>query len=420
MGTKTELSIRRTALDLTEDVRLDISPQLLEEGYFNEIDQFDDIINDITATCAQVSEQCAEICAEIAVIGSQVGELVADSGLIKSKGKAALAGMAIELAAGLGSELYGAYKQHKIDEERNRQMYEILMLKQEIAREKLEWCEEQLKIFTDKTKYVALFKKEFEGSIVLGERFTDKKVAGFKRTFAPYIKWQYNMEILKYLIVEMQAWLHGDQTSNLDRPDWTLVVDKELSRWPKMIFPKSTVQGWENALNSVLYQEQRELPIPIYLMLTEPFFLRNYVGVGVGELVHCCNHQPLICLPQEKPLSRTAQLLLSKNSYYNDMLRVAQMVPEEAPISGGVKDVLVISVVALIVMGVFLYIDSHMDGFWFFVVGSIVAWLGGASIVLVSRAVPSADKCEEYAGKLEELINLEKESASKNNEIIIK
>lgn len=416
-----KVKIRRTEINRSEDVRLDIAPQLLEDNCFQEMKQLDGIVNDITKTCAQVSQACNELCQEIATIGSKVGSCVSDYGVAQKNGKAVLAGAAIEFLTMAGAELYGSYKRRQIENEKKRKLAELLDLKQEIAREKLGWCQEQYDIFSQKTIFIDFFNKEFTSTITQGEEFGDKKIAGFKRSFAPYIKWRYNMDILQYLITEMQAWQKGKQTSRLKRPDWTIVLNKELEQWPGKLFPNNPDEGWENALNSALYETNKQLPIPIYLMLTEPYLLRNYVGVGVTGLFHCQKLDPLIDLSQEKPLSETAKQLLENNPYYLDMAHIAKMAPEELPSeSVGSKDVLGAFCVAFVGVVLFLLVDHYMTGFWFFVVGSLLALFVGATLAGTSSMCTNAEKCLKYAEQLEEMTKEEKMSAKINNEITIK
>ena len=420
MNNYKQLAIRRTELDLSEDVRLDISPEVLKENTFMEIAQFDDVVNDITTTCAEVSEQCAEICAEISEVGGQIGSFVANSGIIKNRNKAALTGMGIELAANAGAALWNMYKQHKIQKEQKRKMQELLLKKQEIASVKLQWCREQLDDFSKKTKPVELYQKEFARKVVLDEQFVDKKVAGFKRSFALCIKWQYNIEVLQYLISEMKAWQNGEHTSGVNRPDWTRIVNSELSRWPCMLLSNCNIKPWQEYLNSVLFKEKTSLPVPIYLMLTEPFLLRNYIGVSVSEMEHCSVKAPLINFPQKEMLSSSAQKLLNTNPYYTDMVQIAEQMPDEAPTGAEPIDYLTIACCASCATVLFLVLDYYMEGFWFFLVGTIVAFLGGLITVAISSNVPSVNKCGKHAEALKHMQEQEKESAIRNNEIKIR
>lgn len=166
----------------------------------------------------------------------------------------------------------------------------------------------------------------------------DKKLKMFEIAFFCKIKRQYDIEVLNFVLQEMEAWMNGYQNSDAPYPSLKNLIDDEIHFWAALILKTENFDEnkWIKYLENLI-TKNKDFYWPIeYMLLTKSYFLRNYVGVTLWETDPerlCSLHRetPIITALAEEARDKIDMLthekqqicsnvkeMLSTNAYFNE------------------------------------------------------------------------------------------------------
>ena len=267
-----------------------------------EVAQYEATIDEILNEVSDVSEKMESIKKQlISVSGSLIKEsirLMRRKHHHSGKSKTGLIVSASGAALGLAAYVFQSYRQRIIEKKRSEKLDELLLKKKEIAEVRLETIQQLRDSFkrTIVPRMAKLYDKEFHEEIAIDDPIRQQKVDSFRRDFVLAVKTRYLEAILDYVVAEMQSWLESKQNSGLPRPD----------------------------INKVIY------PYPIYLMFSDPYMTRTYVGLDIQSVSNAT--EPLLQLEykEEEKMVRLEgtcipmQHILEQNPYYRDCKRLLE------------------------------------------------------------------------------------------------
>ena len=415
-----ELNIRKTPLDLNHDVNIDVEPGVLAEENMQIIHDIDKVVENVIKDAAQYSQKFQAIATEICDIGNIAGEWIEKSGVL-NKGTAAIASIGVQAGAAIAATLYQSYQEMKNEQRKQKALEELKLRRKLIAKKKLSIVKDYIpKARNTMEKTNKLFSLAFDKKIFLdNEAKTNMTVKDFKRTFATYIKARYNFEILSFAQDEMEAWAIGLETSLSERPDWTGILDKEISTWPQKLLGNN--MSWDAYMSNVIENGLQEYPISVYLMLTEPFLLANYIGVEVTTTDNC-KDGIIKSLSRDESQSINSQVkgLLEDNSYYKGCKEIALDYKDEPEF--GIP--LLYHIIEIAVAGTFITfagiaIWKYLNGYVFIIVACIF-YLLVPVIILKIIEFSMVGKLNEYYETVKSARNREYDLRLKSNEIKVK
>ncbi|MBQ8657468.1 MAG: hypothetical protein IJ527_10545 [Prevotella sp.] len=367
--------IRKTPLMKGKNISLDYNKQLNDdttspyERLLNEVSQYEATVDEILTEVAYVSGSMLDIKKQFTKLS---GNLIKEGiRLMKQRGskyhgrsKTALAVSASGAALGLAAYVFDSYRQRMVQQKKQEQLEKLLEKKREIAQVRLENIERLRDSFKENitTRMQQLYLKEFEQEIDIDDPLREQKIDSFRRDFVLTIKTRYLSDILDYVVAEMQAWQHGQQNSSLQRPDINRLIDGELMTWPKRLsVTNDDGTDWDDMLLDYIRTPRTSYPYPVYLMFSEPYMLRTYVGV---DLLNTTNaSEPLLKLayqenrksvvstdPDDTQVSIPIQHILEKNDYYNDCVRLIDDTHMPKPKGFGKKDFAIVAVYVAVLL----------------------------------------------------------------------
>ncbi len=319
-----------------------------------ELSQYEATIDEILSEVSDVSEKMQTIKKQlISVSGSLIKEGIR---LMRKKhhhgkSKTGLVVSASGAALGLAAYVFQSYRQRIIEKKRSEQLDELLKKKREIADVRLDIIRQLRDSFQETIvpRMAKLYDKEFHEEIDIDDPLRQQKVDSFRRDFVLTVKTRYLSAILDYVVAEMQAWQEMKQDSGKERPDINRIIDEELMSWPaRLEMTHDDGSDWDDMLSDFISEPRKSYPYPIYLMLSDPYMLRTYVGLDIQTATNVS--EPLIQLEykEDEKMARTeasipVQHILEQNPYYQDCLRMLDDCHVPAPKGFGWVDGLIMT-----------------------------------------------------------------------------
>ena len=378
----TTVPLRKTQLIRTEDTPFTLhhSPSAIHSSSSNPYDQILDEVAQYEVTIDEILNEVGDVSKKMETIKKQ---LISVSGsLIKEgirlmrkkhrhgKSKTGLIVSASGAALGMAAYVFQKYRKRIIEKKRAEQLDELMVKKREIAGVRLEIIEQLRDSFKESIvpRMEKLYDKEFHEEVAIDDPIRKEKIDSFRRDFVLTVKTKYLDAILDYVVAEMQAWLKGKQESNMQRPDVNRIIDEELMSWPKRL--ETTLDDgsdWDDMMSEFVSQPRKSYPYPIYLMLSDPYMLRTYVGLDIQSATNVS--EPLISLEYQEeerlvrsltiepgdstsqisdtkpqPVSISAQHILEQNPYYQDCMRMLEDSHVPSPKGFGWRDGLIMTI----------------------------------------------------------------------------
>lgn len=336
----------------------------------DEVAQYEVTINEILDEVGDVSKKMETIKKQlIGVSGSLIKEGIR---LMRKKhrhgkSKTGLIVSASGAALGMAAYVFQKYRKRIIEKKREEQLDALMDKKREIAQVRLELISHLRDSFKETIvpRMAKLYDKEFHEEVAIDDPIRQDKIDSFRRDFVLTVKTKYLDAILDYVVAEMQAWLKGKQESNMTRPDINRIIDEELMSWPKRL--ETTLDDgsdWDDMMSEFISQPRKSYPYPIYLMLSDPYMLRTYIGLDIQSATNV--NEPLVQLEykeEEKMIrpavtvpggltteasapqvSIPAQHILEQNDYYNDCVRMLEDSHVPRPKGFGWRDGLIMTI----------------------------------------------------------------------------
>ena len=295
------MKVEGATLSLSKTYQLAQDASSPYESILDEIAQYEATINQILSEVSDVSQKMDSIKKQlISVSGSLIKEgirLMRKKHRHSGKSKTGLIVSASGAALGMAAYVFQSYRKRIIEKKRSEQLDELLKKKQEIADVRLETIQQLRDSFKQAivSRMDKFYDKEFHEEVFIDDPIRQQKIDSFRRDFILTVKTRYLDAILDYVVAEMKAWQQQKQESGLPRPDINIIVDDELMSWPtKLEMTSNDGSDWDDMLSDYISQPRKSYPYPIYLMLSDPYMLRTYVGLDIQTATNVS--EPLIQL----------------------------------------------------------------------------------------------------------------------------
>ena len=412
----------------------------------DEVSQYEATIDEILNEVSDVSQKMETIKKQlISISGSLIKESIR---LMRKrrhhgKSKTGLIVTASGAAVGLAAYVFQSYKQRIIEKKRSEQLDELLKKKREIADVRLENILLLRNGFKETIvpRMAKLYDKEFHEEVAIDDPIRQQKIDSFRRDFVLAVKIRYLEAILDYVVAEMQAWKKTKQESGLPRPDINRIIDEELMTWPtKLEMTRDDGSDWDDMLTEYISQPRKSYPYPIYLMFSDPYMLRTYVGLDIQSASNV--NDPLIQLeykeedktvrplttdvenPQTSTLhpqtsvSIPVQHILEQNPYYNDCVRLLNDSHVPSPKGFSWRDGLIMGgyVGLLILLAVLIWMT---DGLLFTLLAIVYCIAVPFTVLPVTENLPYVKEEIKYEEMLKNIKRREENIAKKYNSIVI-
>ena len=371
------LGIRIKNSENHNDIKIDTSglkkeAEMLGPQYVDLIDQLDEFetfVYNVSEISAQLSEKCSAVYKNISDIGTAIAKY-GFSQIKKKPNSGSLAVTGVGVAINLGAEIYKSYKNYQIKKEEEAQLRILLEKKQEYANMNLEPVTRQLNNAEGRSKKVSLLYQQTLHKEINWENSTRfKELKMFEIAFWLQMKQIYLVQVLQFLLCEMQAWLKGEQESNAEKPSFDKILDQEIISWGKDILgDKYNQDEWHGYLEYVMTTPQETYRASICMLFCSPYLLRNYVGVSlmnihsrniIQEVAYAANEKaelPISYTDREalKP-SHAINDMLTHNAYYQECKKTA-LEKAVCPYSVGFTDFLVLCTLFYVYLIVMLFL----------------------------------------------------------------
>ena len=409
-----------------------------------EVSQYEATIDEMLTEVGDVSQKMETIKKQlISVSGSLIKEGIR---LMRrnhhsGKSKTGLIVSATGAAMGMAAYVFQSYRQRIIEKKRAEQLDELMAKKREIAEVRLEAIEKLRDSFKETIlpRMAKLYDKEFYEEVGIDDPIRQQKIDSFRRDFVLTVKTQYLAAILDYVVAEMKAWLKGKQESGLPRPDVNRIIDVELMTWPKRLaMTQDDGSDWDDMLSEFIQSPRKSYPYPIYLMFSDPYMLRNYVGLDIQAASNVT--EPLLTLDyrEEQKMTRTGLSMpatptqpqqtqdvsipvlhiLKQNPYYQDCVRMLEDSHVPSPKGFGWKDGLImgIYITVLLVLAILIW---QTDGLLFGLLASIYCPTMPFTVLPVTENLPYVKEEIRHEDMLDRIKRREETIAKKYNRIVI-
>lgn len=255
-------------------------------GLIDEMGKFETYVMNVMNMTAQLSERCKNICKNFADLGNTLAKVgYSRMNKQKSGGKAAVG---VGVAIAIAGELYSNYKEKQIKKEEDRRLQVLLEKKQEYALENYDSQKKHLEMYSSKTeKCEKNYLKEFAKEIKWSDPLRNKRLKEFEIAFLAFINFEFLREILQFSLYEMDAWINGEQESNAVYPSLKNIIDEEVLSWATMLLANEgqefSEEKWDTYLENIINSSQEVYSPAILMLFSNPYFLRNYIGISVWE-----------------------------------------------------------------------------------------------------------------------------------------
>ena len=242
------------------------------------------------------------------------------------EGVLALGGMAAAASAAIVGAVGGGIKRYAAKKEMNRQLEESLVIKKQVAREKMPVIESVgTKLCELNEKIEKLYSAEFSRKVRVDDDLIAKRITIFKKSFVMVVKKRLIDDTVKFVKAEMSAWLSGSQNSDYVPLTPADIALDEVAAWSSRLSGSSDM-SWEEFIIRELADMKDEIPVPEAFVFTDPAMLKSFVNV---QLENCSDYsgaddekteyQPIIVMGGESPtmINDKAESLLSMNEFYS-------------------------------------------------------------------------------------------------------
>lgn len=407
-----------------------------------EVAQYEATIDEILSEVSDVSEKMEGIKKQlISVSGSLIKEsirLMRRKHHHSGKSKTGLIVSASGAALGLAAYVFQSYRQRIIEKKRSEKLDELLLKKKEIAEVRLETIKQLRDSFkrTIVPRMAQLYDKEFQQEIAIDDPIRQQKIDSFRRDFVLAVKTRYLEAILDYVVAEMQSWKKSKQNSGLPRPDINKVIDEELMTWPaRLEMTRDDGSDWDDMLSDFISQPRKAYPYPIYLMLSDPYMLRTYVGLDIQSATNASEPLLQLAYKEDEQLIQVStpaqhatldsqqasipvQHILKQNPYYQDCVRMLDDSHVPTPKGFGWLDGLITGLYVLTLLGL-AYLIWQTNGLLFTVLTIIYCIAVPFTVLPVTENLPYLREEIRYEEMLEAIKRRERVIAKKYNKIVI-
>lgn len=385
-----------------------------------EVAQYETAVNNILGEVAGVSSQMDSIKEQlVGVSGSLIKEgmrLMKKKHRRSGKSKTGLVLSGAGVALGLGAYVFQSYRRRIMEQKHQEQMEKLQAKKREIADIRLQTIEQLHASFKENIaqRMGTLYEKEFHEEVTLDDPLRQQKTESFKRDFVLTIKARYLDAILDYIVAEMKAWKAGQQSSGRVRPDINQMVDAELMTWPaKLDMTRNDGADWDDMMATLIRFPRQSYPYPIYLMLSDPYMLRNYVGLDIQNTANVT--EPLLRISYneatgtidrqdaaQQPICEPVQQILQENGYYNDCAEMLDTYHVPEPKGFARKDAIIMAIYigVLLLLAVLIW---QTDGLLFWLLSIIYCLSVPFTVLPVTENLPYVKEEIQHEEMLERL-----------------
>ena len=240
----------------------------------DEIDKYITYADELIKDTISLQRKSDEIIQQVNETASIVANLAVDNYKKGNKREATILGGACAIV-GLATWVYGKYEEAKLNERQEKQLAELLVKKQALARQKLPDIQQQYQRFHNGilAKTTKIFFSELQKDVNIADD-TALQLQMFKSLFLIMIKSQYLDKTLEYIEGEMQAWLRGLQSSEDLFPLVAETVDDVIYSW----YDDNIISRTE--ISDILNGAQKAKLASLFI-LSEPYLLRRHIGVKI-------------------------------------------------------------------------------------------------------------------------------------------
>lgn len=449
------LEVRRIISDEDRGLTVDISAvkddaSMLGEQYADLIDnlaEFENYVQNVLEMTSQLSDRCKAVTKHLADFGTTLAKMGYKRMNKQKSGGATVLGAGLVVSA--LAEINDRYQKYKIQQQEERRLQTLLEKKQAYANASYDTMN---RVFEQSQntlrKYDELFTDQSANFVKWNDSLRDKKFKMFEFAFFCKMKFQYLVELLAFTLQEMEAWMNGYQNSDAPYPSLKSLIDDEICVWAMLLSGTDDFDEnkWTEYLEKLITKNKNSYWPIEYMLLTKPYFLRNYVGVALWETDifvlyhHYYRATPVITALADEAREKMGMLknkkqqicsnvrgMLGKNAYFNEC---KQMVASniKSPAKFGFWDVCVLIIMFFVswfatfcLMAVLAGIVEDGGNVGFIV--SILIIVGLAYLIYrkrksILRLMPCIRKNNDYFITLDgRLRDKEEEIANKYNDI---
>lgn len=286
------LEVRRIISDEDRGLTVDISAvkddaSMLGEQYADLIDnlaEFENYVQNVLEMTSQLSDRCKAVTKHLADFGTTLAKMGYKRMNKQKSGGATVLGVGLAVSA--LAEINDRYQKYKIQQQEERRLQTLLEKKQAYANASYDTMN---RVFEQSqntlNKYNELFTDQSTNFVKWNDSLRDKKFKMFEFAFFCKMKFQYLVELLAFTLQEMEAWMNGYQNSDAPYPSLKSLIDDEICVWA-MLFSGTEdfdENKWTEYLEELITKNKDSYWPIEYMLLTKPYFLRNYVGVALWE-----------------------------------------------------------------------------------------------------------------------------------------
>ena len=232
--------------------------------------------------------------------------------------------MAVGLVSGAVGLVGGAVKKYEANKEKQRHLNETLVLKKQIAEEKMPYIGDVRKrMSTLGEKIEKLYSAEFGKKVNVSDENLKKKTEIFKKVFIITVQKRILNDTVDFVRAEMSAWLSGRHNSGYKPKKPAVILAEEMSGWSTRLSPQISVKSrnWKEFILDFLKNAGDEVPVPLSFLLTEPAIFKSFVNVQLENLndsEYSRTYAPIVVMQGDSPtvINANAAKLLSHNHFY--------------------------------------------------------------------------------------------------------
>jgi len=195
--------------------------------------------------------------------------------------------------------------------------------------------------------------------------------------------------------------------------------------WPaRLEMTRDDGSDWDDMLSDFISQPRKAYPYPIYLMFSDPYMTRTYVGLDIQSVSNAT--EPLLQLEykEEEKMVRLEgtsipmQHILEQNPYYRDCKRLLEDSHVPSPKGFGWRDALITGLYVLALLSI-AYLIWQTDGLLFTLLTIIYCIAVPFTVLPVTENLPYVREEIKYEEMLEAIKRREDIIAKKYNKIVI-
>lgn len=414
-------------IDLTDIQQINDNPII--KPLIEDMIKYQSTINDILSNAETLSDNLTEISETI----NNIGEEVLNYGLSQIEddyhSKKGLITAGLGAAAMIGGQIYTAYKKHKIEKKRKEQLAIIRQKRKAMAYEKYKNLSVILPGLDQHISKLnkSIYERDFQRQPNVEATTLNKEICSFKQEFYIYIKLKFFKEIADYILRVFDAWKQEKDEDNIPVPNRESLMDKEIYKWIELLLDGKDITYWEKYIKDIIRNPQQQYPIAIYIMFTDPYLLRNYIGINLFDISNSSHGfitnieweiEQKIDGPQiaeQQNICQPILQLLEKNPYYEDCRDLINNYQYQYPKKKLIDYIYAFGWTLLfIIIGILLL---KWTSWWFLLVGPAYIWI--ISMLIMPQLIPNVPftkATKNYYETLKYIAKSELTIATKYNE----